>query len=244
MITFLDLGKFGRFGNQLWQIASTIGIATKNYTEFVFPTWKYNSYFINKFPQASIDYLSGIINKIYKEGKTTYNNIKIDKKFNYNLVGYFQSYKYFEHCEDLIRHYFTFKRCDVINAISIHVRRGDYLDLQQVYPIYGIEYYKKAVEYFGRNETYIVFSDDIDWCKKIFTQDNFPGMLFIFDMSTDEIDSFIKMSCCKHNIITNSSFSWWAAWLNKNKDKIIITPEVWVYTEDRDDRIPNSWVKI
>ena len=112
-----------------------------------------------------------------------------------------------------------------------------------------MEYYNKAIEYIGVNEKYYVFSDDIKWCKE-----NFKDSRFTFIEEKDIIELFM-MSLCKKNIIANSSFSWWAAYLNKNKFKKIVAPQKWFTKEriestyhDKDNylehRIPASWKTI
>ncbi len=240
MITFSKLGQYGRFGNQLWQIASTIGIAKKNDLEFGFPKWKYSWLFTRPLPE--INYYDFIFRHVI-EKQTTYLPMILDKFNNYDIEGYFQSYRYFQDIQEIIRSYFETKSNEYFNSgnkdfVSIHVRRGDYLNLQHTHPLLDLSYYQRAMMRFSRGTKFLVFSDDIPWCKSHILGDN----VYYYDF--DEKRSFIAMKNCRHNIIANSSFSWWAAWLNPNPDKIIIAPKVWVHGEDRDDRVPPGWIRL
>jgi len=136
------------------------------------------------------------------------------------------------------------------NSVSIHVRRGDYISNKNANQFHGtkdIEYYTKALEIIKRKESNLklyIFSDDIEWCKKalaslhedtVFVDGNRPG----------HIDMYL-MKNCKHNIIANSSFSWWGAWLNENKSKIVVAPKEWFKDSsiNTGDVLPSSWFKI
>jgi len=119
----------------------------------------------------------------------------------------------------------------------LHVRRGDYLQLPTHHPTCTIDYYHKALANFDGKV--LVFSDDIDWCRKTF-QD--PRFEFVKG-NLDYIDLYL-MSMCKNNIIANSSFSWWAAWLNDNKDKKVIAPKKWfgpAISHNTMDLYPKKW---
>jgi len=225
MVTFSNLGKYGRLGNQMFQIASTIGIAKKNGHDFYFPTWRchYNGiecqdFFENKLPTTNEIYKTSYVEKNF-----TYSEIFLDKEINYDLYGYFQSQKYFENCIDEIKFFFTPKNEIVSslrneflsvlkNSCSIHVRRGDYLNFQEVHPVQKIEYYKNSIEHikskFGEDINFLIFSDDLHWCKE-----NFVGEKFTFISTGNHVKDMILMSMCDNNIITNSTFSWWAAWI-------------------------------
>jgi len=158
----------------------------------------------------------------------TYNELP----YNQNLIldGYFQSEKYLnrEHIlklyeiDDISKKHIDDTYGDILhNMVSIHVRRGDYLNRSQAHPIQTMEYYKSAMGHFPGYK-FAIFSDDIAWCKENFIGDNF---MFI-DGEEDYIDLYL-MSMCEHNIIANSSFSWWGAYLNTNKTKKIIAPKKW-----------------
>ena len=177
------------------------------------------------------------------------------------IKGFFQSEKYFSPVADQIRADLTFRRLpfsaestqmkDAIlgsEAVSIHVRRGDYL-LNAQFHVCTIDYYRNAIAFFkGRlqDPTFYVFSDDISWCRN-----NFNGSEFVFcDLSQSRVEpanDMRLMSLCKHHIVANSTFSWWGAWLNADDDKIVASPSVWFkgQTENLvDDIIPEAWTKI
>ena len=188
---------------------------------------------------------------------------KIDDDFNYRelpnplgdsyyLDGYWQSEKYFKEIEHIIREDFKpndevvekLKKTSLIETktVSLHVRRGDYINLNEYHPIQTIEYYKNAVELIGDYDHIFVFSDDIEWCKKNL---NFDNMVFMEGFT--DIEDMYLMSMCKNNIIANSTFSWWGAWLNKNSDKKVIAPKKWFGEKvnlNDSDIIPTDWIKI
>jgi hypothetical protein len=128
------------------------------------------------------------------------------------------------------------------NTCSVHIRRGDYLRFPNDHPTLLNDYYFKSFDKMKKNTKFIVFSDDITWCK-----DNIKGNnMFYIEDETDYVN-LILMSLCKHNIIANSSFSWWGAWLNKNKNKKVIAPKIWFGPNknlNTKDLIPNKWITI
>ncbi|MDR3177470.1 MAG: alpha-1,2-fucosyltransferase [Campylobacteraceae bacterium] len=201
----------------------------------------------------------GIYN--YKKGtfyvEKSQNETKFDPKIflykNLYLSGYWQNENYFVDIKNILIKEFTLKnsigKCaakymDLIkntNSISVHIRRGDYLSLDW---FLGIEYYKKALEYMNTQITdpsFFIFSDDIEWCKN--NLDFIQNVVYI-EETNNELEDLELMKNAKHNIIANSSFSWWAAWLNENKDKIIIAPKVWFKHRVDFDPVPDSWVKL
>lgn len=130
------------------------------------------------------------------------------------------------------------------NAVAIHVRRGDYLNNPAI-GVLDSDYYQKAAKYVHEKTTrpqFFVFSDDIDWCRHNI---NCIGDLTYVDDTTSEVDDFALMKLCNHNIIANSSFSWWAGWLNNNEDKIIVAPKVWVAKDPGGYNIcPSGWITL
>lgn len=177
--------------------------------------------------------------------------------------GYWQSAKYIGLVEKELRKDFKFadrmeeKLCRLSekiigsgNAVSIHIRRGDYLTgiNKRCYGnICTDEYYKKAIKYINDNvkdPVFYFFSNDIEWARNKY---GYLKAVYIsekvFDYYEDWYDMFL-MSCCKHNIIANSTFSWWGAWLNQNKEKIVMAPKRWVNSCDYKDIYPKEWVQI
>jgi len=223
MITFSKIGSFGRLGNQLFQIAATLG-AAKLYNDIPkFYTWEHSDSFKNPIDQTLI---SSEIKNIYKE--PSFNYTQIPQPNNTDLHGYFQSEKYFSHCEDLIRHHFDFKEEGIklkYYGCSIHIRRGDYVNLANYHTNLGPDYYADAIRDMEMNGVtqFVVFSDDINWCKTFLGDD--PKFVYIEGQTP--IQDLCLMSKCEHHIIANSSFSWWGSWLNPSKDKIVIAPKNW-----------------
>jgi hypothetical protein len=234
-ITFSQLGQFGRLGNQLWEISTVISLALNNNDSYIFPTWKYEPYFnLHGCFSNTINYGS-----TYKEPHFHY--APIPYKQNLNLEGYFQSYKYLTGNEEIIKKLLTPKHnLTTIDITSIHCRRTDYLKFSQYHNVLDMNYYNQAIKLCPSNK-YMIFSDDINWCKN-----NFKGDQFIFSEGKSEVDDLSLMISCKNNIIANSSFSWWGAFLNPNVLKKIIAPQKWfgpATNHNIQDLMPKEWIK-
>lgn len=248
----------GFLGNNLFAVAATIGIARKNGLEPVFADTGYYdknfySWFKGKFNLMSVEELAKIETIELPEPHFHYHDFQLDPTKNYNLTGYFQSARYWEHCEDEIREMFEFSEQvktvtdniwrGEINAkeekgtfftfwsafnyptVSIHVRRGDYLKHPNEHSVLPIGYYFQAVQKLHTPETiYLVFSDDPKWCKATFIDPIFKDRIYFIEGNTPVEDLYL-MSLCSHNIICASSFSWWASYLNKNPNKKVIAPK-------------------
>ena len=134
------------------------------------------------------------------------------------------------------------------NPISLHVRRTDILDPKNPYGgICDIDYYKQAESLIKQKvgiPSFFVFSDDIAWCKNNLNFIN--PIYFVSNPKIPDYEELILMSSCKHNVIANSSFSWWAAWLNRNPEKIIIAPKKWIKRNEKihKDTVPSEWIRI
>jgi len=134
------------------------------------------------------------------------------------------------------------------NSISIHIRRGDYLSDQYANgfaDVCTMEYYNKAIEYIKskvEKTHFFVFTDDPTWVNENFQIKN--ATYVQHNAGSNSWQDMYLMSQCKHNIIANSSFSWWGAWLNANPDKIVIAPTKWWRLFDKDDVIPNDWIRM
>lgn len=158
-----------------------------------------------------------------------------------------QSERYFKHRSSTIRWWFGMDIPPMkAKTVSIHVRRGDYLNPVQkaFHGALGIEYYREAMKLFPGCR-FIVFSDDIPWCRE-----NFTGDEFSFSEGKDEISDMNEMASCEHHIIANSSYSWWAAWIPDNEGKKVVCPECWYNggeAENRAKRItecPPEWIRM
>lgn len=199
--------------------------------------------------------------KYYVEDTTGNYDKKIFSFDNIYLMGYWQSYKYFEEIKKKIIYAFSFpiptskdnvlcmdKIRQSTNSISIHIRLGDYLEgiNREIYGgICTEEYYDAAISYFENkygNCTFFLFSNDKDYIKKFLDRENF----FIVDCNNEKnawADMYL-MTQCNHNIIANSSFSWWGAWLNQHKNKEVVAPKKWINTKEMKDICPPEWIRL
>jgi len=202
-VTYAELGRMGRFGNQLFQIASTIGLSYRERLPYAFGGWDYDDYFVNPLPK--------------REPNTFY------KSYN----GYLQNYQNFEWCQQILQNQFTLKPRNLEipeNTVFIHFRAysKDMLgDVSNIHPEQSTEYYYTATKLFP-NKKFIVFTDNIEIAKKVLYFLDCP-----FVSSKNCIDDFYVMSKCEGGIISNSSFSWWAGWLCNG---LVVIPKKW-FTE-------------
>ena len=162
---------------------------------------------------------------------------------NYYLNGYWQSADLFKSNKEEIKSSFNWpelKQYDFKNSCSIHIRRGDYLNLSHVHPVQTLEYYQQALEYINPKGNVFVFSDDILWCKQNL---NFKNQVFMEGNSN--IEDLRYMSLCENNIMANSSFSWWGVYLNNKEDKIVICPKQW-FSNGTDDTFikMRDWIQM
>lgn len=256
-VSFSKLGQYGRLANSMFQIAATIAHAKKYGYEFSLPTWQYSKYF--KF-DSIYDNASIPVDGIYNEPTFHYTPIPEFTR-NTDLLGYFQSPLHFSNInvqelfelksqyQQQISNLYEKYNPNNLHTCSIHVRRGDYLKEPHLsyHGVLGMHYYDEAgnqlYHRFNQNLKilYLVFSDDIAWCK---TQFLHPNVVFI-EGNTDIIDLFL-MARCNDNIIANSSFSYWAAYLNKNKNKAVIAPKQWFADANlnTNDLIPEQWITV
>lgn len=185
-----------------------------------------------------------------------------DAPSNCYLEGYWQSEKYFVNVKDVIREDFRFrltmspknaflaKKIEESNAISLHVRRGDYVSnrcANEVHGVCSIEYYKKAIKYIAEkiaNPKFFVFSDDMDWVRENIDI-GYPNVLIDHNNGFESYNDMRLMSMCQHHIVANSTFSWWGAWLNPSLEKVVIAPRKWfAQGKDASDLIPDNWITI
>lgn len=178
------------------------------------------------------------------------------------LKGYWQSERYFSSFTDAIRKDFTFRlplsevnnriveAIRAVNAVSLHVRRGDYLSNQHTLSVHGVcslEYYERAIRYIAdrvADPVFFVFSDDIDWVKTAL-KIQYPCHYIDNNHGSESYNDMRLMSLCSHHIIANSSFSWWGAWLNPSDTKIVIAPSHWFAKPvDVSDLLPETWVRL
>lgn len=185
------------------------------------------------------------------------------KKHFFYLDGYFQSEKYFTNKRPELLQEFEFPELDkenesvekkiqqAANPVSVHIRRGDYLKSPVTLAIHGVlslEYYQKALDLLlgdFKDLTLFVFSDDMDWVKANFKYDRAPVYYIDQNHGEDSWKDMVLMSLCRHKILSNSSFSWWAAWISRNEGNVYV-PGNWFNPKqvkfDIHDFIPASWI--
>lgn len=259
----------GGLGNMLFQIACAYAYALRNNKKAIFFTkdsvqihkniLTYQNNILKNIDLISNQ--SNNINTVYNEPNFHFNEIPIineDVCFN----GYFQSEKYFLDYKKDIKELFAFssnqiddiikKTIDIYsidihqnNLCFIHVRRGDYLNSPNHHPLQNMNYYMKAIKLMPKDSVFLIFSDDIPWCKE-----NFPDIpeKFKFIENNTDIEDLLLMTICNNCIISNSTFSWWGAWLNENKNRIVVAPQKWfgpAYSHyETKDIYCENWIKI
>jgi hypothetical protein len=202
-----------------------------------------------------------------------YDYLKNNNNVNIMLHGYFQSYKYFQENYDIICRMLNVaeKRLDILEevvdkyhsmkflekSISMHFRLGDYKNLPDYHPIMTPEYYKKSLQFitskldYTPNVLYFCEDQDLESVNETIQllKNEFPTIEFERATNTlDDWQQMLLMSCCNHNIIANSSFSWWAAYFNANPTKIVCYPSLWfgraMSDVDVSDLFPDEWVRM
>ncbi len=248
----------GGLGNQLFQWAYGKSLSVKyNVPLYLDVSFYQNQYGVtkrifslDKFPNLEYSIFQGNWNNLIKLiDDFRFKEIKYGGGGIY-LDGYWQSERYFMEISNTIRDSLRmsgskkelFSKNNFSGSVSMHIRRTDYVTSNGYHPVQSIEYYENALDIIGKYENLYVFSDDINWCKSNL---RFKDMTFV--QNSEDIDDLWMMSLCDHNIIANSSFSWWGAWLNKNTNKKVISPKRWFGEQtnlNSDDIIPVSWIKI
>lgn len=250
MIIFSRLGKKGNLGNQMFQIASTIGIALKNNQEFSFPQWEYSKYFMGKLPVIKKNENFQIV----REKSYKYNELKLESG-SYDLNGWLQSEKYFDerNTKELFLFEEEFINCLLNNhkflfnkkTILISIRRGDFINhpyyFQLSFKFYFLALIKNFPDWKERN--LIFTSDDIAYCKYHFS---FLKNAFFLDKLT-AIEQLALGAQCDDFVISNSTFSWWLAWLGEKENSKIIRPiknfrGQFAFNNDDSDYFPLRWI--
>tara|TARA_B110000977_G_scaffold195003_1_gene272666 strand:- start:406 stop:1212 length:807 start_codon:yes stop_codon:yes gene_type:complete len=256
----------GGLGNQLFILCAAIAYSIDNNRKLIITNYK---------ETKGIDAISirySYINNLFYKLKPNIGLVKgnvytiIENGFHYNklpklnhqvvhLQGYFQSYKYFEHHMETIYNLFEFKKYQTNNnSISLHFRIGDYKINTDFHPILNIDYYINSLQYIYNvnNKDYLVEyaceNNDIDLVNKniIKLMKHFPNFKFKrIDPDLPDWKLMIYLSSCQHNIIANSTFSWWGAYINQNKYKIVTYPSAWFgFNVNTSDLFPTDWIKI
>lgn len=234
MLTFSQLGRYGRFANQLFQIAGTIGLATKHGYGYAFPRWinydhkdRFGStedidlqkYFFYNLPTTDLQLPDHPISWGYHPCLNIPDNV--------SLSGHMQSEKYFAHCKELIDQVFTMRDEPEPNeSVAIHWRLGDYDD--HYHTRLKLDYYTRALREIPTVDKAIVFSDDGDKAMQMGVQlHEITGIPVEISLGADYITDFRLMKTCKHFVCGNSSYSLMAAILGKHPKKRIVCPSNW-----------------
>lgn len=251
----------GQLGNQMFIVAATYALALENNAEPLFPDFQFppkndRTNLIGNYENIFFRLNRGPMKKatsIYKEPFYHYSTIKY--KDGMEIQGYFQSEKYFKKhkmaildlfkpSDKIVNYLKKYKNIiDHPKTVSIHFR--SYLKEDptgSLHPTLKMEYFERAIKLFPKDSLFVVFSNDINKCKRDFAHLD-KNIQFIENEM--HVHDFYLMSMCKNHIISNSSFSWWAAYLNKNPNKIVIAPSIWVGPKysmlNTKDLIPNEW---
>lgn len=251
MITFSQLGSKGNLGNQLFQIASTIGLARENNQNWCFPKWDPSLYFNSHLPKCDCQESFQLISE-----KCYHFHEWPIKKGNFDLEGWLQTEKYFdipytkelfsfkpEFKQKLLEDYkHIFKK----KSILISIRRGDFVHHPLYFQLSYKYYFLALLKHFPDwKDCNILFtSDDISYCKSHFGK--LPNAFFLENIPP--VEQLIISSNCNHFIISNSTFSWWQAWLGEKTNSLIIRPPKnhrntrHVQFDDK-DYFPDRWIR-
>lgn len=243
----------GRLGNHLFQVAHLIGEGTRLGLPVEVPNFLFSQHFKN-IKTVENPSIRGFVH----EKEFTYHTLNHTYHQN-TFKGYFQNEKYFLHCEDKIRHLFEinlgydFKEMFPIlknDCCAVHIRRGDYVIQQEHHPVISLSYYQKAYGLINHKIPLIIFSDDLEWCKKNLSKFFYNRVIYFEDhfvKNPTAITALALMKECNYMIGSNSSFSWWGAWLNTDKKGLKIFPERWFgpkLNHNTSDIIPSRWLRI
>lgn len=260
-ITFSKLGQHGRLGNQMFQYALLTGVAKRRNFEVLIP----------EDLMLGFDLTAGMVPRLELEhGRPIYRERGAAFHFDdgvfdcapgTDFFGFFQSYRYFKNAEAEVRREFTFVEAvegyaaewmAKIRAfatgrpcIAVHARRGDYMHFGGRFTPFTDTYFQRAKKAIEANDSvFVMFSDDPSWL-----QNNYHGEDIFFLDEPDEFVSLSVASKCDHIICSASSFSWWAAWLNRSSAKRIVIPSPWFgpsyeYPEAENQRSPDHWIRV
>jgi hypothetical protein len=239
MIAFNSLKQCG-FGNQLFQYAFLRTTAKRLGTKFYFPPWNGDKFFcLNDQEERTAQPAN--LPRAYREplGDCGFHPAALQIADGTDVWGYFQSERYYPD-KDRVRKWYTFSDemaqirakyadIDFANSVSLSLRIGDdYNQLRDRYPLYPLKFYRDALRLVPHKRCILVFSDRPERARSFFRDLN-QKQVHLIEGNCDVEDLFL-LSQCHDNIITNSSFAWWGAWLNRSEDKTVIMPKEWFRT--------------
>lgn len=264
MITSTRIGRYGNLGNSMFQFAAVLGMGKKTGMEVAIP--HNETYYEPEYGRNNTSIFDGFDITVptldlgilkFKEVEFPFHYIDRRVDDFTDMKGFFQTEKYFINAIDEVISQFKFKQ-EVIDRVdlskypdpakctSLHIRLGDYMRKRYYHPAQSTTYWQKAVKEAGL-EHIVIFSDDIEHAKKMFGESD----KIVYSTEEDPFEALYHMSLCKNNILCNSSFSWWGAWLgesNSGDEKIIVAPKVWFgkghASLDTKDIIPERWLQI
>lgn len=263
---------YGGLGNQLFQILTTIAFSIRHNMNFVFlytPNLGKRQTYWHTLLLPILDHMVDTINldnymRIEESDADRFTQMQVENT-NIVLNGYFQSYKFFEKeigtdfkmlfVSDTKTDTSSTKTTTTTTTVSLHFRLGDYKQLQEYHPIMDLDYYKNALYYVVlidpsvQQVCYFCEDEDIDTVHSNVEalKQEFREIVFERAREPSDWEEMLSMSRCTHNIIANSSFSWWGAYLNENPDKIVCYPSVWFgpgISQDVSAMFPEKWIKI
>lgn len=248
MVTFKPQGRLGNF---LFEAATTIAYALKHQLRYSMPTktnhdfWNpiYFDYLVH--PKFKPDQEDIVINELemFKWDELPFHETWRDKQIV--LKGYFQNPRYFERYRQEIIDLFGLDWKPYQGWVSVHVRRGDYLQLTEKHPPVTKQWYEQAMEMFPGYQ-FQFFSDDIEWCRQNF--EHREDCHFNISRRSTELQDLADLSCFEHHINSASTFSWWGAWLNRNENKKVVLPKQWFTpkctTQYTEQIVPKEWIRL
>lgn len=242
----------GRLGNFLFEAATSYAYSIKHGLDFTIPNPKQSNFWNPIYLNHLFKRTTPLPIITVQEQTHAYQDIPFHESWRGKMImldGYWQSYKYIDPYREEILNAFDIPWKMDKGLVSIHCRRTDFLKYGDKHVIQDFEYFKTCVEYFLEKgyTSFMCFSDDLEWIRKTLEPLRGLGATFQYSEGKDELTDLNLISCCEHNINSSSTFSWMGAWLNRNPDKIVLTPEKWFGPSEKletKDIIPTSWVKV
>jgi hypothetical protein len=250
----------GRVGNLMFQIAHAYAKSLEYNRQFLVPQIEFPAPNLQNtlFKKLEFDPFILINNNKQIQGKFHFEETIPYENIPTTFLGYYQSEKYFKKYTESIKSLFSYplEFLDKVynnypffknsTVAAINVRRGDYLHLDQSvnHPSVSLEYINEAYKHLPQHDVLLVMSDDIEWCKENI---NFPNIVFNDNSKFWNEEGIWLLSLCDYFIISNSTYSWWGAWMSKNTNKVVISPSTWFgpgVNEDPKDIWCEDWIKI